>query len=933
MKKINALFPEFLILFICLLLCAAVWPMGLLSKSDYTSASIEKGMILSDPISEENAAVGTFIPAHRTLNSLSFRFNKYQDIYAIDGTLEFYLENAAGQVLFHTSIPCEELPHEDFYDIPIDCKLTTGETYSYRIFATDYTYQAPKIYLSSAGVGPVEQTGLSFHDIPSSKYAVIRFSYTDKASPRKAIPYYITILFLTSLALFACKRKNEPEFKILGAFHTIRHLSIYTCFVLICAGLILLSDESQLPVTEEGGTCTTRALDAGSYYIGVEYNSTTPGNTVSILANGTTLLCEELPVSETYINFPVILDKDCQKFQIEYSTTDSSDCTIVSTTLNTYDHFYYDTYFYVIVFILLTSGLALCLCKRATILSHRTQLVTGGILLSIALVSFLPYCNGILPAGDDLSYHLARIEGIKDGLRNGQFPVYILPEALQGYGYLNSMYPSLFLYLPALLRLMGISIITVYKSFVLLILLATVFLTYFSVKSIYPSRSAALLAALLYSLCPYHLVNLYARGALGESLAMTFLPLAFAGLYHLLEGDSRKWWMLALAMSGLLQSHTLFTLLTGLLCVAGGLIFFENIRMQKRWIPICKAILSVFLLNAWFLVPFLYYYRKGGLWMDALGTTTYRERALVFSNLFGSFNLENYRTLSLGLPLILLAGFSLVYLIFYSKQHTNYGHISRKFLSFLLAMGVLSAFMSTGNFNAWSFMELPVFDWLFTTIQFPSRLLAFASTALIFVGAIALYETEKLHRIRPVITVACCTICLLTIMPYHNDWNYYKTKYDTASVNHVSKLIGIDRGDYESIYPNEWRRQNFNNDIPLDGGNLIHTSNDDMIKITDFSRIGTTSTLAYSASDGISIEFPIQYYPGYIAYDENHNALDVIPSENQLVSVYAVGDGASHIITVKYHKNALFLIAEWISVICILLPLLLFYRKRKGSLK
>ena len=42
--------------------------------------------------------------------------------------------------------------------------------------------------------------------------------------------------------------------------------------------------------------------------------------------------------------------------------------------------------------------------------------------------------------GDDLCFHLARLEGLKDGILDGQIPVNIQPEGLGGNGYLNAMY-------------------------------------------------------------------------------------------------------------------------------------------------------------------------------------------------------------------------------------------------------------------------------------------------------------------------------------------------------------------------------------------------------------------------------------------------------------------------------------------------------------
>ena len=61
--------------------------------------------------------------------------------------------------------------------------------------------------------------------------------------------------------------------------------------------------------------------------------------------------------------------------------------------------------------------------------------------------------------GHDLLFHLNRIEGIASGLRNGQFPVRIHSSTLLGYGYAApEFYPELFLYFPAALRNLGVSL-------------------------------------------------------------------------------------------------------------------------------------------------------------------------------------------------------------------------------------------------------------------------------------------------------------------------------------------------------------------------------------------------------------------------------------------------------------------------------------------
>lgn len=929
MKNFKAFLPETIILCIAFLFCMAVWPLGIVQSSHYTSESLERGMFLSAPITVENAAEGSFVPLHSTIDSLSFKFNRWEEIYAVDGSVELELLDSDNTVLFHSSTDMSEIKHNAFHTFPIDCRLNPGEIYKYKLYTINYNYNAPLIYLSSQGVGPIEQKALSMGSIPQSKFAVLKIRYTDRATPRKALPYYASIFFVAILALFACKRDNEVICPILGTFKTVRRFTIYLLASLIVCFLILLGDESRLPVTEEGYEVSTRALDAGTYYMGVEYQTTVPGNYIVITDNGREVLSEELSPSDTYKNYIFTLDKDSQELRVSYQFSEDSDCSIYSSTINTASRFYTDTYYYTLLFAFLCLGVAVFLCKLPTLSISTEKFVIACALVGIALFSFLPYCNGLLPDGNDLCYHIGRIEGIKDGLRDGQFPVYIYPEALNGYGYLNCMYPSLFLYFPAILRLFGVSIVTSYKSLIFVSLLGMSLITYLSVKSIYPNRKAGLLVTLLYMLCPYHLVNVYARGALGEALAMIFLPLCIAGLYHVLLGDQKKWWMLSLGITGLLQTHILSTLLTGILCVIAGLIFFSYIRKEKRWTAILKSVISVLLLNLWFLLPFLYYYFNGGLWLSALETTTYRERALAFSNLFSLYNSMDYRTLSLGLPIVVLTGICIVYLCLKLKHKPAPPDRLTDFTCFLLCTGLVLAFFTLGDFNAWSFMELPCFDWLFKNVQFPSRFLEHSSLLLLAGGVISLFELKVLDKYRRPIALILCAMSLLTVVPYQNYLNYYATKYDTASLSHINKLIGIPRGDYESIYPNEWRREPLDNELLV--AESIQTTSPENISINGYCRQGTHTTFNYCATADCQIELPVQFYPGYIAYDETGSRLSITPSENQLISLNAVPDGISHSITLKYQQHPLFILGVLISILYLLFGILRVSRQHSLS--
>ena len=58
--------------------------------------------------------------------------------------------------------------------------------------------------------------------------------------------------------------------------------------------------------------------------------------------------------------------------------------------------------------------------------TERNRMVWGGCFFIIVFVS-LPLFSGFLFYGHDLTFHLLRIEGIKDGLLSRQFPVRMQP--------------------------------------------------------------------------------------------------------------------------------------------------------------------------------------------------------------------------------------------------------------------------------------------------------------------------------------------------------------------------------------------------------------------------------------------------------------------------------------------------------------------------
>ncbi|MDD6203115.1 MAG: 6-pyruvoyl-tetrahydropterin synthase-related protein [Lachnospiraceae bacterium] len=666
-------------------------------------------------------------------------------------------------------------------------------------------------------------------------------------------------------------------------------------------------------------------LNKGGYSVQIAYRSQNDGNTAHLNHNGIDLKVIPLKADENIQTAEFELPKGSQELWIKFDYCGKGELEIQSITYSCDTSFYTDIYLVLTVFILGCSLIYLLMQKDWTEESKKKKLLIGIVLFGSAIYATYPFFTNTLLHADDLSYHLLRIEGIKDALLEGQFPVVILPEALEGNGYLNSMYPSLFLYIPALLRMMGISLVTSYKSYVFLLNAATAWIMYYSVKSISNNRKAALLAAVLYTLCPYRFTNIYARGAVGEATAMTFFPLLFAGLYHTLAGKKEKWYLLAISIIGLLHSHILSVLLAGLICVIFGICYIVPVWKEKRYLEIIKAAFWVGVLDLWWLIPFLMYYLRGSLWMSSLEWSTFEEYAVNIFTLFQTMNLSDYRNYSLGLALILCVGIAIVYLIadkIKSKEDC--------FLLKMLLIGIFCTYLVTNYFSGWSLMGSEIVKSLLYKIQFPWRMLAISSCIFAMTGSIWIFGSGILKDYRKVICYLLVGLTLLSTLKTI-DVPVYENQDDVIAQGHIQKVIGVPYTRGRNLcYPYDYRLGGSNNDSIVSEPVL---SDETKIEIWDYQKDGTKAFYRYStSSQGQYIEVPFLAYKGYVARDENGEKIKIHKESDSCnrIRIELIGDGEEHSVSISFEGYWFMTLANFISLAA-LVTLVAWYIIKKSK--
>ncbi len=416
----------------------------------------------------------------------------------------------------------------------------------------------------------------------------------------------------------------------------------------------------------------------------------------------------------------------------------------------------------------------------------KKRLVIGGVLLAAAMIASLPMLNQTTYWGHDIWFHLSRIDGIAQGLLDGQFPVRMHPNGNHGFGYASSVfYPEAFLYIPAVLRIMGVSTYMAYKTLLVGMNMAAAVISYYSFSKLLKSRKIGLLAAVLYTLSLYRLINLYTRAAVGESLAMVFFPLLMWAIYEIVRGNEKKWLWTVAAYSCIIQSHVISIVLAAI-CILVFLLFNPGFfREKKRIISMGKAAGTTVLLNLWFFVPLLahigypyysmemnYRMRDGSLYLNQLlAVTGFQPQAL--SADLGVVTGEMPYAIGFGL----LAGTALFlgwYLFGNKLKNNENGHESgQSSVSLHRKIGIFCFWMSTGA----AVMTLYPFPWdmvqsipgvgkVLGSFQYPWRFLSVPALFLSVTAALGYSYFCAKAEARRIMFAAGAAVSLLCALLY-----------------------------------------------------------------------------------------------------------------------------------------------------------------------
>jgi len=331
-------------------------------------------------------------------------------------------------------------------------------------------------------------------------------------------------------------------------------------------------------------------------------------------------------------------------------------------------------------------------------------------------------------------------------------------------------------------HLLGLGFVSAVKAVFAFSLLFSGVTMFLFVRRFMGSR-AGLLAGLVYIYIPYHIVDVYVRASLAESLALAFFPLnlwlfyetvaaprltavlgaglSYAGLMLIHNG-------LTLLFSPLLGIYLIFLVFSRALAgrergLSGGLPGLARGLVRSCLPPILSLLLGLGL-SAIFWLPMAleFKYVRLDQWMG--GYYGYRDHFVHLFQLFSPFwgyglsepGLEDALPFQLGAIPLVFGFLSLVAL-----RRVGKGELRRLLLFFQVTTVVIIFLMLPASIPLWEVLRLVTFA------QFPWRLLTLAIVALSFLAGSLLGRADPSPGgISPLAVVALAALVILGSYPY-----------------------------------------------------------------------------------------------------------------------------------------------------------------------
>ena len=471
-------------------------------------------------------------------------------------------------------------------------------------------------------------------------------------------------------------------------------------------------------------------------------------------------------------------------------------------------------------------------------------------------------------------------------------------ETFRSYGMqVNNFYPWLTLY-PLFLLIKFTNLAIGYNLFLYIVTLITLFICHYVMYEITKKHVTSSFFAIIYTTSSFRSVEIFLRGAMGELLAMSILPLILLGFIKLYDSKKESWVMLAISMTLLIYTHVLSVAMTMVMIIIALIIQFYRKKKIEIFliIKLIKAAIVTLLLSLAFIGPMIeqtLYQDLNRPYVDIL-----QKRAIYLGKefLIGSIDSE-LLSFCIGLTL-------LICLIILTFNFKKLGILSK--ITYI--MGIISILLCTKIFPWFALQNTPL-----NIIQAPWRFMIFSTLFISF--SVSLFISPQLEKFsytrrRNFILLLILAISILNYSSVVNmvkEMNFQGTYSNEQMEN---KLEEFENFDYVPIGYKKDQLLLKNHQVTEDG-QVIYSS---------FSPNKDEITFTFKSSKGKTIVLPVFRYKGLTVTVNSKNAT-VLKQGGPFVTVKS--ESGINKVTIRYSYTFFSKISLFISIITLIV--LLFY--------
>ena len=460
--------------------------------------------------------------------------------------------------------------------------------------------------------------------------------------------------------------------------------------------------------------------------------------------------------------------------------------------------------------------------------------------------------------------HLIKIMGVNEIIKQGQFPPIIDAGFCNGYA-INLFYNPLTTYISLICGLIVNNFALGIKIMLIIMMFLAIIFMYMFLKNVTKKTGVAIAGAIFYITNPYYLSNIFIRGAIGESAALTFLPLLFLGLYNLFNGDRKKHYFITIAATGLILTHNITTLYAAIISGIYVLINFRKLKEKDVLIKILTNILFIIGMSLFFIYP-LILHRFSGEYVifdsDLMRTNGARvaSSVITFKELFTEIPSQSV-IFRLNIIQVVLFVLSIFCYRFIDKKDRKI------YLSFII-FAILSVILCMTK-NIWK-----IAPDILCNIQFAWRLLGFSGFFISTIAGINLFIILKKifkNKENGLIFIIIPIALLSLLYAYSLDYKDYTVKKDdNESIEFINNNINniVYMNINREYMPSKTYKALSQNPERVDGESIFIIKGDANIESANKNELVYNITLT-DIKENTSIEVPFLFYKGYNAYIEN----------------------------------------------------------------